>query len=174
MELIVEDTALKKRLQFSEYLYQPKGEAKLFYPQNVSWNKSAVINIIVTCGGNQLRWLHHFIDNMAYIYNVTKDSNFNVIIVDFHDSVKELKAALERSTIPNYMLLHNKGKFHKTLAIENAANMVTDPNAIVFVMDLHLDIPSNFLNEIRKVRLFPENIDCNNNTLATTWTPGPS
>ena len=151
VELAVDDTVRKKRLRFSEYLYQRKGFPQLFYPEHVRWNKSAVVNIIVTCGGNQVRWLHHFINNMDYIYRVTKDPNFNVILVDFHESVTELKAALERSAIPNYMLIQNKGKFHKTLGIENAANMVTDPNAIVFVMDLHLDIPANILDEIRKV-----------------------
>lgn len=154
VELVLEETTTKIMLRFSEYLYQRQGAAELCYPHNIRWNKKAVINIIVTSGGNQARWIHHFVDNMARIYNTTKDSNFNVIIVDFHDSETKLKSALERSAIPNYMLLQNKGRFHKTLAIQHAADMVIDPNEIVFVVDLHLEIPANILDEIRKVR-FP-------------------
>ena len=31
------------------------------------------------------------------------------------------------------------------------SNMVTNPNSILFVMDLHLDIPNHFLDDVRKV-----------------------
>ena len=154
VELELYDNTANRSVRFSEYVYQKRGQQKLCYPEGFKWNKSAMVNVILTAGGNQGKWVNYFIDNMARLYQETKQNNFNVIIVDFHSPHLDIKRALEESGLPNFVLLENSGKFHKTLAIQQGLDFVQDPNEIVFQCDLHINIPSSFIDEIRKVRTF--------------------
>ncbi|KAK3736338.1 hypothetical protein QZH41_020811, partial [Actinostola sp. cb2023] len=65
-------------------------------------------------------------------------------------SSADIKQALESSSLPNYLYLTNTGVFYKTLGLQQAADSITDPNAIVVILDLHLDIPAYFVDDIRK------------------------
>ena len=108
-----------------------------------------MVNFIVTSGRNQGRWVYHFIQNMEKIYKETKDRNFNVIINDFLCPDADLRQAIEKSSLPNYVYLANPGNFHKTLGLEQAAAAVKE--GIVAILDLHLDIPAYYIDDIRKV-----------------------
>lgn len=94
--------------------------------------------------------MQHFINNLAEIYRQTKDQNLNVIIMDFHSKDINIEEALKLSGLPRYILLHMKSKFHKTIGLQYAMNIVTDPNDIVFVCDLHLYLPVTIVDHIRK------------------------
>ena len=143
-------------VRFSEYVYQPKRSSKLCYPKDFKWNKKADVNLILT-SGNQARWTKYFIDSMSTLYQRTKDKNFNVIIFDFNTQNGSLVDYLENSNLPRYTLIMNRGLFHKTQAIQTAANTILDPNAITMQVDLHTTIPLNFIEYVRKVGLFIEN-----------------
>ena len=65
---------------------------------------------------------------------------------------------LKNSKLPRYTLIMNSGTFHKTRAIQTAANTVLDPNAITMQVDLHTTIPLNFVEYVRKVSLFIEHL----------------
>ena len=151
VELELKEILSGKSVRFSEYVYRPWGSQNLCFPMGVEWNKSAVIHILLTTGNNQGRWILHFLDNMAKIYNRTKDANFNVVIVDFDSKDIDLDNALKKTAIPSYQYANIKEKFRKVVGLQQAANMVKDPNSIVFVMDLHIDIPYHFLDDVRKV-----------------------
>lgn len=142
-----------RTVRFSEYVYQPKGSSSLCYPENFRWNKSATVNIILTVGG-QGRWAKYFVDSIEEVYNASKDDNINLIIVDFNNQQVNLKDELEASSIPRFTLLRRYGGFFKSEAIQQAANTVLDPNSIILLMDLHLLIPHNFIDTVRKVGLF--------------------
>lgn len=143
-------------VRFSEYVYQPKGSSELCYPKDFKWNKTADVNLILT-SGNQARWTKYFIDSMSTLYQRTKDKNFNVIIFDFNTQNVNLVDYLKNSKLPRYTLIMNRGKFHKTRAIQTAANTILDPNAITMQVDLHSTIPLTFIEYVRKVSLFIEN-----------------
>ena len=151
MELELIEISSGKSVRFSEYVYRPWGAQNLCTPVGVASNRNAVINIILTTGNNQGRWLLHFLNHMSKIYNKTKDSKFSVIITEFDGIDIDLKEALKRSGIPHYQHVRLQGKFQKALGLQLAAGMVKDPNSILFVMDLHLDIPYHFLDDVRKV-----------------------
>ena len=144
-------------VRFSEYVYQPKGSSKLCYPKDFKWNKKADVNVILT-SGNQARWTKYFIDSMSTLYQKTKDKNFNVIIFDFNTQDGNLVDYLKNSKLPRYTLIMNSGTFHKTRAIQTAANTVLDPNAITMQVDLHTTIPLNFIEYVRKVSFFIEHL----------------
>ena len=151
VELELVNTDMNRTVRFSEYVYRPQGQLGLCYPEGFKWNKKATVNIVLTAGGNQGKWVNYFIDSMARLYRVTQDKNFNVVIVDFHSPHLDVKKALEKSGLPNYILLENSGKFYKTLAIQQGLDLIQDPNQIVFQCDLHINIPTNLIDEIRKV-----------------------
>ena len=151
VELELKEISTGKSARFSEYVYRPWGAQHLCTPEGVAWNKNAVINIILTTENNQGRWILHFLDNMAKIHKRTKDFNFNVIIVDFDSKDLDIDDALKKAAIPNYHYINIKEKFRKVVGLQKAASTITDPNSIVFVMDLHIDIPYFFLDDIRKV-----------------------
>ena len=151
VEMELKEILSGKSVRFSQYVYRPWGAQALCTPVGVAWNKSVVVNILLTTGNNQGRWILHFLENMARIYNRTKDTNFNVVIVDFDSKDIDLANALKMATIPSYQYVNIKGKFKKVIGLQKAASMVTDPNSIVSVMDLHIDIPYYYLDDLRKV-----------------------
>ncbi|EDV21850.1 uncharacterized protein TRIADDRAFT_29737, partial [Trichoplax adhaerens] len=99
---------------------------------------------------NQGRWLQHFFDDVSNIYTSTKDNNLNFIIVDYDSNDIDVETALKRSPLPKYQIITKKGKFRKTAAIQSALDAIDDPNSIVLTLDLHLEIPVNFFQSIRK------------------------
>ena len=151
VEMELKEISEGKSVRFSEYVYRPWGAHTLCTPVGVARNKSAVINILVTTGNNQGRWILHFLDNMARIYNRTKDANFNVVIFDFDSKDIDLGNALKKATIQSYQYASTRGNFSRALGLQKAAEMVRDPNSILFAMDRHLDIPYHFLDDVRKV-----------------------
>eukprot|EP00794_Sanderia_malayensis_P007481 gene7481-8310_t len=136
-------------VRFSEYVSKPKFGDKLCLPENFRWNKKAMVNVILTVGG-QGRWAKHFIQSINQIYKETRDGNINLIIVDFNSKDINLKKELESTSIPHYVLLNRNGGFYKSEAIQQAANTVLDPNGILLLMDLHLLMPLDFIDIVRK------------------------
>ncbi|KAJ7387255.1 hypothetical protein OS493_004231 [Desmophyllum pertusum] len=102
VELELKEISSGKSVRFSEYLYRPWGTHALCTPVGVAWNKSAVINILLTTGNNQGRWILHFFDQMSKMHKKTKDFNFNVVITEFDGIDIDLKEALKKSEIPHY------------------------------------------------------------------------
>ena len=151
VELELKEISSGKSVRFSKYLYRRWGTHALCTPVGVAWNKSAVINILLTTGNNQGRWILHFFDQMSKMHKKTKDFNFNVVITEFDGIDIDLTEALKKSEIPHYQHVRLQGHFQKAWGLQLAANMVTEPNSILFVMDLQLDIPYHFLDDVRKV-----------------------
>ena len=57
-----------------------------------------------------------------------------------------------RNGVTSYTIIKKTGKFYKTLAIDEASKSITDNNSIVFLSDLHMDVPNNLFDSVRKVR----------------------
>ena len=75
-----------------------------------------------------------------------------MVIYDFDSPDINLKQALERTTLKNYRYIIKPGKYSRTLSFTEAVESIKDPNAIVVTVDLHLDIGSQFINDVCKVR----------------------
>lgn len=135
---------------FSQFVYLPKSGGKLCYPEGFQSNRNAHVNVIVTVK-NQGRWIQHLINTFSEIYQSTRDEKYTLIIIDFNSKDIDLKKVLKESFIPNYLLLHHHGKFYKTFGLQEAASKVKNPDEIVLQVDLHLTIPLDFLQVVRKV-----------------------
>ena len=136
----------------STYAFLKKGENELCVPEGYEWKINVDIFLILPVK-NQGGWLHFFLKEMVRLYRATQDEHFFVIIIDFGSEDVDVAGMIKACAISQKITLINKsGPFHKTLAIQDAAKTVPSPDDIVFLFDLHIVVPSNILNSIRKVK----------------------
>ena len=159
LELNLRQETDNKTVHISEYVFQPINTTHLCYPAGLQWNNAADIYFVVTAK-NQGVWVQHLIDNMERIYRETNDQHFHLVIFDYESPDIDLNVSLKRSGLKRYTVIKRPGIFIKTQAYNEAVSLVKDSNSIVFLLDLHLDISSNFLQSIRKVNLSDVEVTC--------------
>lgn len=152
IELELMDTTAAKAVTLSEYVFQTKDQDNLCYPKDFQWNRTSQVYLVVT-SKNQGRWLYHFIKNVEEILSETGDSNLHVVIFDYESWDIDVESVLQESSITLYRVIKQHGRYSRTEAFTEAINSIPDPHAIVFMLDLHLDIHSAFIEDIRKVKL---------------------
>ena len=151
LELQVGDLQTGSSHILAEYVYRPlEANPTLCYPKGMQWNRTADVYLIVT-SKNLGRWVHHFIKNVEQIVLETKDPHLHVVIFDFESPDIDLKEAFKQSSLTNYHFITQPGKYSRGLSFSEAIKSITNPNAIVVMMDLHLDIGSRFISDTRKV-----------------------
>ena len=149
LELGLENTNQSFRL--SEHVYQEKRNDTLCLPEGITWNNNATVYFILPVK-DQGNWVHHFINQLTDASLLTGDTNFYVIVVDFKskdiDVVKAFNTSLlsSRHTIVSLM-----GKFYKTVALNIATELVPNAHDIVFLFDLHIDVPADIMDSVRLV-----------------------
>jgi hypothetical protein len=117
-------------------------------PENVAWDPSAMVNIVVPVH-NQGAWVKHLLENLAYVYKATQDANVRLVLVDYGSTDIDLDAALENSGIPNVQLVRAKGAFSRAEGVQLGIDAVKNANEIVFTGDLHLEIPPYLMELVR-------------------------
>ena len=154
LELELWNNERKESAVFSEYIYLNSSNDLLCYPEGMQWNQTAPVYFILS-SRNLGKWLWYFIQSIERLYLVTKDENLHVVIHDYNTTDFDVETELKRSSFKNYKVLPGTEEtYSKTYSLNRAAYAVTDPHAIVFVMDLHLEIPSSLPNNVRKVRRY--------------------
>ena len=116
----------------------------------MQWNKTTDVYLILTAK-NLGRWVHHFIKNMENIVQETNDEHLHVIIYDFDSGDIDIKRAFQRTILKNYHFITKPGKYSRVTSLKEAIESVNNPDSIVVTIDMHLDIGSQFIDEIRKV-----------------------
>ena len=114
--------------------------------------KNATIYFILPVK-NQGKWVHHFTSQLANMSRQSGDLGFHVIIVDFDSEDIDIDEAFSVWPLQDrYTLIKLSGPFYKTLAIQKAVQAVPHDDDIVFLFDLHIDVPIGLLDSVRKVR----------------------
>ena len=151
LELVVKYLPNGANYILAEYVFQPKVlSGPLCYPSGLQWDRTADVYLILTAK-NLGRWVHHFIKNVEQIVKETKDEHLHVVIFDFGSPDIDLEQALRKSSLINYHLIVQPGNYSRTLSFGRAVQSIKDPNAIIVTIDMHLDLGSQLINEIRKV-----------------------
>ena len=118
------------------------------YCQNMSlylMGKTLLFYVILTlCSGTGRR-----------IVQETNDDHLHVVIYDFGSPDIDIRKALQRSILKNYHFIINPAPYSRAKSFSEAIKSVDDPDAIVVTIDLHLDIRSQTISDIRKVRFLP-------------------
>ncbi|EDV22125.1 uncharacterized protein TRIADDRAFT_29300 [Trichoplax adhaerens] len=133
----------------STYVYQPIGQHVLCLPGGLRWKNHVHVTVIISVK-NQGYWLKKFIENMSKLYVTTKDPNFSVVIVDFNSTDIDIDGLLKRSSLKRYKIIRKVGHFSRALGLQMGADSVTNRHSIVLLMDLHLSIPNNFIDNVRR------------------------
>ena len=56
--------------------------------------------------------------------------------------------------VPLHSVVSLPGKFHKTLALNVAAELVPNAHDTIFLFDLHIDVPADIMDSVRMVSIF--------------------
>ena len=149
LELGLDNTNQSFRL--SEHVYLKKGNDTLCLPEGMNWNNSATVYFILPVK-DQGNWVYHFINQLTDTSLLTGDTNFHVIIVDFESKDIDMAKAFNTSLLKSrHTVLSLTGKFYKTLAINKAAELVPNAHSIIFLFDLHIDVPADIMDSVRMV-----------------------
>lgn len=149
LELVVKDLTNGSTYVLAEYVFQPFQHAPLCYPSGLQWNRTADVYLILTAK-NLGRWVHHFIKNVERIVQETKDDHLHVVVYDFDSPDINLTKVFQRSILKNYHFLKKPGNYSRTISFTEAIDSIPDPNAIAVTVDLHLNIGSSLINDVRK------------------------
>ncbi len=137
--------------RLSEHIFHKKLSDHLCFPEGMDWNNNATVYFIVPVK-DQGRWVYHFINELTVASLMTGDKNFHVIVIDFEsqdiDMVKAFDTDLLRS---RHTIIPLKGKFYKTLALNKAVERVPSEHDLLFLFDLHIDVPIDIMDSVRKV-----------------------
>ena len=124
----------------------------LCFPRGIDWNSKATVYFILPVK-DQGRWVYHFINELSVASLLTSDKNFHVIVVDFESQDIDMVKAFNTTLLRNrHTVITIKGKFYKTLALNRAVERVPSLHDIVFLFDLHIDVPVDIMDSARKVR----------------------
>jgi len=149
LELGLDNTNQSFRL--SEHVYRKKGNKNLCLPKDFIWNNSATVYFILPVK-DQGKWVHHFINQLTDASLLTSDTNFHVIVADFESKDIDMDKAFNTSLLSSrHTIVSLTGKFFKTLALNKAVQLVPNAHDIIFLFDLHIDVPANIMDSVRMV-----------------------
>ena len=101
---------------------------------------------------DQGRWVYHFINELTVASILTGDMNFHVVVADFESQDIEMTKAFNTPLFRSrHTIVSLKGKFYKTLALNEAVARVPSEHDILFLYDLHIDVPVDIMDSVRKV-----------------------
>ena len=152
LELGLQDVSQLFRL--SEHVFGKYANHNLCFPRGVSWNNKVKVYFILPVK-EQGRWVYHFINQITIASSLTGDANFHVVVVDFESEDIDMTKAFNTTLLRNrHTIVSLKGKFFKTLALNRAVEHVPSVHDILFLFDLHIDVPLDMLDSVRKVRFY--------------------
>ncbi|XP_048581351.1 beta-1,4-N-acetylgalactosaminyltransferase 3 isoform X2 [Nematostella vectensis] len=159
LELELAEQQSGRTVRLSEFVYKynekyisenPNTTRSLCYPEGFQWSQSPTVYLILPVQ-NYGFWIKYLVDRLSHIYTHTPEKNFHLVMVDFNTTDIDIDAYLQKSALNrSYTLVRMKGHFFKTLAINTGVATVKDNNSIIFLMDLHITVPSCFFDTIRK------------------------
>ena len=151
LELGLMHDPLNRSIRFAQHVYQRNGSDILCHPEGMNWNSSATVYFIVAVKDQGL-WVQHFIKQLTIASLLTGDTNFHVIIADFQSKDINMSEAFSTSLLRSrHTIINLMGKFYRTLALNKAAEAVPNAHDILFVFDLHIDVPADIMDSVRKV-----------------------
>ena len=74
------------------------------------------------------------------------------MVIDFESRDIDMEKAFNTTLLRDrHTLVKMKGKFYKTLALNEGVARVPSEHDVVFLFDLHIDVPVDIIDSVRKV-----------------------
>ena len=138
------------KYRFSQFLYSPVDNPKSScQPRGVRYKANAFVHIALSLK-NQGPFLRYFIENMERIYRETKEENFGFIVVDFSSEDIDVEQAVKRSLVPHKKFVRMEGRYERASSLNMALSVVENENDIVYTCDLHMELPNDIVDSIRR------------------------
>ena len=149
LELGLNETNQLFRL--SEHVFGNNTDNSLCFPRGMNWNDKAKVYFILPVK-DQGRWVYHFINELTIASLLTGDTNFHVIVSDFESQDIDMAKAFNTALLRNrHTIVPLKGQFYKTLALNKAVEHIPSIHDLLFLFDLHIDVPIDIMDSVRKV-----------------------
>lgn len=129
----------------------PDGD--ICFMTDYKWKPGVTINLLTPLK-NQKPWFQFTIRMLEELITKNKEVNVNWIVVDYSSNTDHEKL-LNRSKLKyHYTNCGLKGEqFSKVKALNHGIRQVKDDASIIFVLDLHLQLPTNIFDRIRKLTI---------------------
>ena len=96
--------------------------------------------------------MQHFIHQLTDASLLTNDTNFHVMVIDFESKDIDMAKAFNTPLLSSrHNIISLTGKFYKTLALNKAVQFVPNAYDIIFLFDLHVDVPAGIMDSVRMV-----------------------
>ena len=148
VELDITDKESKTKYRIGNYVYKPSKDDPLCFPKGYVWQTNIKVYLLTPLR-NQFKWLQYHVENLQYIIKTVHANNLHLIVVDFNSTDGNITKLLESSCL-NYTLINMGEPFNKVIGLNKGASGVNN-DSIVFVLDLHLEMPLHLLDQVRKV-----------------------
>lgn len=150
MDLKMANRTNAEDTRLSEYYYTSLN-GDICLPDGFAWDPHAHVYIVIPVK-NQANWVKHLADDLADIYAVTMDPHFSLILVDFSSDDGNVEEILRQSPLKPEMwtLVKLSGRFQRAGGLHAGIEQIREPNSIVFMCDLHLEIPPGLIDSVRK------------------------
>ena len=148
VELDITDKESKTKYRIGNYVYKPSKDDALCFPKGYVWQTNIKVYLLTPLR-NQFKWLQYHVENLQYIIKTVQDNNLHLIVVDFNSTDGNITKLLESSYL-NYTLINMGEPFNKVIGLNKGASGVNN-DSIVFVLDLHLEMPLHLFDQVRKV-----------------------
>ena len=137
-----------KNYSFSYHIYAPNGR-ELCHPSTIRIYSDTFVHIAISVK-NQGPWIQYFIENMEKVFYATGDVRFGILIIDFESDDVNMTHLIENSLLLNKHLITLTGPYSRTSSLNTAISYVQSDDDIIFMCDLHLDLPLDIIDVIRK------------------------
>lgn len=148
VELDVLSVDDQKIYRTTHFVRHDKTQNRICFIKEYQWKPNVTVNIL-TPVKNQAVWIHHLLKSLETIITKTNEKNIRLILIDYNSTDANIRDILASYNVPFKLVKVGGSLFNKVKSLNIALSHVTN-DEIAFVLDLHLELPLNLFDRMRK------------------------
>lgn len=147
-----------QKYRYTSYVQLNEITKEICLLNDFDWWKNKTVHLITPIR-NQAAWLKHLLHNVAEIMKKTNDKNVKIHIIDYDSNDESVESILEQYSVP-YKYTNMISKIFNKVKGINQALLSVPEDEIAFILDLHLELPLNIFDRIRKFTIYGKTAYC--------------